>query len=1086
MKYTLLTLLTLSVLFSCQNDTGKTDVTGEFQGFRKATSTGINFKNTINETPEYNYHTYEYMYNGGGVAIGDVNNDGLEDIYFTGNQVADKLYLNKGNLEFEDVTEKSGINKQEGWHTGVTMVDLNADGWLDIFVCKSGKTNKPGELANLFYENNGNGTFTEKAALYGLASADHSIQSVFFDMDNDGDLDVFTANHPVGMSQTNSAQIAELLKSAKSPSDRLYRNDGGKFTDITQVAGIYNFAYTLGISIADYNRDGYPDIFISADFEEPDRLYFNQKNGTFKSMEQISLRHISNFGMGCDAADINNDGWADLFNLDMAFDDPVRSKTNMPSMSPKRFADRVKIGYHYQYMHNSLHINQGSGVFAEIAHMAGVAKTDWSWAALFADFDHDLQKDLFITNGFKRDVMNNDFQTYLRDTGKKATIEDILKNSITSVRPNFIFKNNGNLTFTDKSKAWGLGEAVNSNGAAYSDLDNDGDLDLVVNHMEAISTVYENMGTAGNYLKIALKGNAQNKQAIGAVVEIHSNGNYQQYHQQPVRGYQSSSSPLIHVGLGNARQADTIKVYWPGGATSMLTNVKANKTIEIDAGKTMSLPIPVAKSKIIFSKLSSIAADKIRHEEKEYNDFEKEVLLPHKQSQLGPALAVADINGDGLEDFYVGGAAGQSGQLYVQKAGQPFQLSPQNWSVDKGAEDVGALFFDADGDGDQDLYVASGSNEFPSKDKRYQDRLYINNQGKFNKSNALPNMSTSTKAIATADVDGDGDQDIFVGGRLLPERYPNAADSYLLINDKGKFSIANEEQAPDFNQLGMVTDAQFSDIDGDQDQDLLITGEWMPVTVFKNDAGKFENATASYGLDKTNGWWWSLTASDLDGDGDDDYLLGNLGKNSKFKATTDKPFFVYANDFDNSGNQDIVLTFEDKKGTMRPVRGRECSSEQMPFIQEKFPDFQSYAEASIFDIHSADKLETAIKYPAYTFESAILWNDAGKLRLETLPIPAQTAPIQDAVIDDFDKDGDLDILAVGNMFHTEVETTRYDAGTGYFLRNNGKGEFSYVPNMEHGFFTRGNVKQLKALKIGNARGLLVGNNNNVLQAYLVK
>jgi len=521
---------------------------------------------------------------------------------------------------------------------------------------------------------------------------------------------------------------------------------------------------------------------------------------------------------------------------------------------------------------------------------------------------------------------------------------------------------------------------------------------------------------------------------------------------------------------------------------SVLTNIKANQTIDIDANKiaqTAGVPPPPSQN-TLFKKIAQIAQTPIQHKEQQYDDFAKEILLPHKQSQLGPALATGDVNGDGLDDFYIGGATGQAGQLYLQVAGGPFTpASGQPWSADSGREDIGAHFFDADKDGDMDLYVASGSNEFPIKDARYQDRLYLNNKGQFTKSNALPTLRSSTKAITSADVDGDGDQDLFVGGRLVPGRYPNPADSYLLLNENGKFKDATQQLAPDFKKLGMVTDAQFTDWDKDGDADLIITGEWMPITLFENNKGEFKNITASKGLDKSNGWWWSVTAADLDGDGDEDYVLGNLGKNSKFSASADKPFLVYANDFDDNGNLDIVLTFEDKKGTMRPVRGRECSSEQMPFITEKFPTFQAFAEASITDIHQPEKLKSAIQYSAYTFESAILWNDGGHFRLEALPIAAQTAPIQDALIEDFDKDGHLDILAAGNMFHTEVETSRYDAGVGYFLKGDGKGKFQLQANIESGFFLRGNTKSLGLLNLEQMKAVIVGNNDGALETFLI-
>ncbi len=1087
-----LLIATLILFYGCQeqapSEKSNSTSSKSFEGFSKSNSkqTQIRFANVITETPAFNYYTYEYMYNGGGVAAGDVNNDGLEDLYFTGNQVDDKLYINEGDLKFKDVTKSAGI-KQDGWHNGVTMVDLNADGWLDIYVCRSGPDKDGSSRSNLFYENNGDGTFVEKAQQLGIADTSRSVQSCFFDMDNDGDLDLFVGNHPHGMQRLNNILLYELLQSGKSPSDKLFRNDGGQFTDVTKTSGIYNFSYTLGISVADYNQDGFQDIFISADYEEPDRLYLNQGNGTFKQNEQKAFKHIANFGMGSDAADFNNDGLIDLFNLDMAYADHYRSKTNMPSMSTKKFEDRVKIGFHHQYMHNCLQQNMGNGIFSEVAYMNGIAKTDWSWATFFADFDNDMDKDLLVTNGYRRDVMNNDYLIHLKTLQGKATLDKVFEKSISTSVPNYLFENNNGTSFDNKSADWGFTENINSNGATYSDLDNDGDLDIIVNHMDKPSMIYENNnGNSKNYLKVVLVGKGKNVNALGAEIELYSDGQKQLYHQQPVRGYQSSVSPIIHIGLGKSDKVDSLIVYWPGNTKTTFKDLAANDKIRIDQNKVPASVHRKQRKSLLFNKIEKVADGEIKHTDKYYNDYEREILIPHKQSQNGPKMAIADVNGDNLDDFYVGGAAGQSGQLYLQVPNAPFKAAQSNpWSKHAASEDTGAHFFDADGDGDMDLYVVSGSNEFKENDPRYADRLYINTNGVFKSSNALPKLNVSGEAVSSADIDGDGDLDLFVGGRIIPGRYPLPSDSYLLLNNKGRFTAAKGDQAEPFKNLGMVTDALFDDIDKDGDQDLLVTGEWMPLTVFENRKGQFTNKTENYGLEKTNGWWWSINKADLDGDGDMDYVAGNLGKNSKFSASAEKPFFVYANDFDDSGNIDIVLTFEDKDGELKPVRGRECTSQQMPFIVDKFPDFNSFAKASIEEIHSSEKIENAIKYPAYNFESAIVWNNKGELELEPFEHRAQSAPVKSSILEDLDDDGNIDILLAGNMFHTEVETSRYDAGYGHYLKGDGKGGFTYVQNSESGFYAGQDVKDLASIKIGANRAILVANNNGVLETFIV-
>jgi hypothetical protein len=1078
------------LMISCQNPQRNLypeTLTGSLQ-LLSPERTGIDFSNTIIESAKVNHLYYNQIYSGAGVAIGDINNDGLPDIYFCGNQVNDRLYLNKGEFQFEDITKKSRSAVNPGWSWGVTMVDINSDGYLDIYISRNGESMVPQERRNQLYINNGDLTFTESAISYGLADLGFSSQAVFFDMDNDGDLDMYQVNQPPD-SRLFKRYINIPKRHYKYYTDKLYRNENGKFRDVTDQVGISKtLAYGLSVIATDFNNDGWMDLYVANDYDEPDFMYYNNGDGTFRNVIDDKLKHISRFSMGIDAGDINNDGLMDFVTLDMAAEDHYRSKTNMRSMNTEEFNKTVESGKHYQYMSNALQINTGVGGFYDVASMAGISNTDWSWGALLVDLDNDGWKDIVVSNGIKKDIRNNDFLTVLN---KKLATDSkdffsMAKEAPSEPLSNYIFKNKGNLEFKKVAKDWGFDTPGYSSGMAYGDLDNDGDLDIVVNNMDAPAFVYENQAT-GNFLKIAFKGSVNNKLGYGAKVIIHHNGKTQVAENTVTRGYFSSVEPGVFFGLGKDIEINKVEVIWPDGKTNVFKNKDANKTLMAHYSKAKySKKEDSKKSKRIFSKISNSAIGlPYIHKENEFDELQEEILLPHNVSQNGPFTAVGDVNGDDLEDIFFGGAAGQSGILYIQKEHGLFEKSTsQPWEQEKDSEDLGCLFLDVDGDNDLDLFIASGGSEFKRGNILLKDRLYINNGfGEFVKSNkALPVILESSQCVKSADIDNDGDLDLFVGTRLIPGKYAFPATSYILINENGKFKKASTETAPDLKNIGMVTDAVFTDIDQDGDQDLMIVGEWMQIVVLENTDGIFTNSSEKYGLSDTRGIWWSITASDLDNDGDDDYVIGNLGKNNKFKASKEHPFKLYANDFDNNGTNDIVLA-KFYKDDYVPLRGRECTSQQMPFVAEKFKDYHSFASSKLVDILPEEKIEDAIVYEINNFESIILINENAKLLRKTLPIQAQISPVKSSLVMDFNNDGNKDILIIGNHYGVEVETVRYDAGIGSLLLGDGKNNFRYMPPLESGFYVPFDSRDIKYLKQDNRNLIIVTNNNAPLTIF---
>ena len=1060
-------------------------------------NTGIDFQNILIENDSLNYFTYSYLYMGGGVSTGDINNDGLIDIFFTGNQKSNKLYLNKGNLQFEDITENAGLSGDNRWYTGVTMADVNGDGFLDIYCSVGGKfTPKDNQL----FINKGDNTFIESAKEFGVNDTGNSVQATFFDYDKDGDLDLYVANYPPTKFSSPTFVYAYKMNNIKDlDSDHLYRNDGEVFTDVTKDAGVLNFGLSLSATIGDLNNDTWPDIYISNDFNSPDFMYLNNKNGTFSEVVKEATGHTSFYGMGVDISDFNNDGNLDIFQVDMDAVSNRRKKANMASMNPELFWDVVNAGFHYQYMHNCMQLNSGvfnNGTpnFSNISRITGTSSTDWSWGPLFADFDNDGLKDLFISNGTRREINNNDYFNSL-EKGKFEK-KDLLKKSLeipSEKIDNFIFKNKGNLKFERANKTWGIEYKGFSNGVAYADLDNDGDLEIITNNIDDYASVFENHSSKiNNYLKIQFKGSSKNKQGLGNRVYVKTQESTQMQELTLSRGFQSSVAPELHFGLKQNEEAKEVKVVWNSGEIELLTNVKANQTLVLEEknAKIQSGHVAVQKQ-TIFNSQSRNLLPKLKHQENVYDDFKNQVLLPHKMSTLGPALAIGDLNNDGLDDFYLGGSVTYAGQLFYQTKEGFTKGFIKAFAHDKLSEDVGAHIFDADNDGDNDLYVVSGGYEFSIESPKLQDRLYINNgNGDFVKSkDGLPNMLTSGSKVYSADFDKDGKQDLLVLGRQTPKSYPMPASSYILKNDsqngEAAFSLFSKMQPKAFTNLGMATSAIITDFDNDTWLDIIIVGEWMPIRVFKNMKTEFVEVSEDMGLNAdTTGWWWSINEGDFDNDGDIDYVVGNNGLNYKYKATNDETFDIFVNDFDKDNNNDIVLSYYND-GKQYPLRGRQCSSQQIPTIKEKYKNYESFSEATLVDVYSEKALKSALHYQVKSFASVYLENKDGKFIIHELPVEAQLSSVNKTLVEDFDKDGNLDILLAGNLFNSEVETPRNDASHGVFIKGDGNGHFKVVNASNSGFFASGDVKDMSKIKIQNEDFILAVKNNDSIQAIKV-
>ena len=1072
-------------IFSCSN---KETPTNKLFTLVDTQTTNIHFKNNVKENLYFNFLNYSYIYNGGGIAVGDINNDGLEDLYFTSNQESNKLYLNQGDLEFKDITEQANVSDDNDWTTGVTMVDVNNDGWLDIYVCKSGSLTSHQNRKNKLYINQKDNTFKENASEYGLDHYGFSTQAYFFDFDKDEDLDMYLVNHRQDF--RNNTTIDSKIQQTKEDynSDQLFRNDGNTFTNITKEAGILNKAWGLSASIGDFNKDNLLDVFVANDFLEPDFLYINQGDGTFKDEALTHFNHISSNSMGSDFADINNDLQPDLIVLDMMAEDHIRGKENMATMSISNFHQLVNMGYHHQYMSNMLQLNNGNGTFSEIGQLAGIAKTDWSWAPLIADFDNDGFNDVFVTNGIEHDLSNQDFRNQMRNNiknRKKVSLEEAINMMPSHKLSNYIFRNNKDLTFENTTKNWGLDAEINSNGAVYADLDNDGDLDLIVNNQAEEASIYRNNSNK-NFISITLKGTLKNSTGIGTTVTVFSEGLQQTKQHFVSRGFQSSVSNNLNFGLGDHIKIDSILVDWKNDKSQKLINIKINSTIKIDYKNAVTNTNTTTSNTRLFEEINPLEIG-INYQQKEnsFNDFEMQLLLPQKQSEISAPLAIGDINNDGRDDFFAGNSKEEKASIYIQtKVGNFIETNMKLFASEKEFEDTDAEFLDIDNDGDLDLYVTSGGYEIEANSKFLQDRLYLNNgKGLFKKA-MLPTMLTNTKGITFSDFDKDGDQDIFVGSSVKHGQYPLSEKPYLLENKNEKYTNVIDEKFDDLSSLKMINDAIFSDFDSDGDTDLIVVGEWMPITFYENKNNKFYKKEIE-GISNTNGWYQTITASDLDKDGNIDYIIGNWGKNNKFHPSKEKPLHIYADYFDDNTSFDIALSKESKTGDLLPVRGKECSSEQTPFLNQKVKTFKEFATATMSEIYGSGTLEKATHYTAHNFASILLKNKGnGQFEMVELPNEAQFSPTLSMEVSDINNDGFLDVFGVGNVYEAEVETIRYDASKGYVLLGNKEGEFNF--KKDSSYYNNKEAKAIKKIKIGGVLHFIILNKNNELTLLKVK
>lgn len=1068
-----------------------------------AKQTGIHFENTIQESDSVNVFRYMNVYTGAGVAVGDIDNDGLVDVYFSGNMVSGRLYRNKGNFKFEDITEKAGLLNDK-WGTGATMVDINQDGYLDLYICVSGGA-EVSKRGNMLFINNGDMTFTEKAAEYGLADTRQSMQAAFFDYDKDQDLDMYLLVNPAAYEYKVNISKPRELEGQAVNNDRLYRNEGnGKFVDVSLNAGILVEGYGLGVGISDINGDDWPDIYVSNDFIGNDILYINQKDGTFKDEITQHIKHTSYAGMGNDVADIDNNGEPDILVLDMRPEDNKRQKLIISSTGYDRFQMMLEAGYNPQYSRNTLQINQGLGKFSEVGFLAGISSTDWSWSPLLADYDNDGYNDLYVTNGFLRDLGNLDYIHYqsiydnpLGDPAAKiqqkiASIQELPKADLV----NYAFRNKGDKTFEKVSEAWGFTVSSCSNGAAYADLDNDGDLDLLVNNVDRPAFVYRNLSEQWDqqhYLRLRLKGKPGNLQGIGAKIKISTAAGNQYYQHFLSRGYESSVDPTVHFGLGSTKTVDSIEIQWQDGSIQRLKNQAANQLLEIDQSnaKFEDSNLNNPPENPFFTESADSLGTIFVHKEDNFVDFKWQPVLPHMHSRGGPGLAVADVNSDGLEDFYVGGAAQQQGQLFLQRSDGSFEAQEP---LDDGRfEDMGCLFFDANGDSFPDLYVVSGGIIASSDPKDYQDRLFLNDgKGKFSLTNALPEITASGSCVIATDFDKDGDLDLFVGGRINPGKYPMPAKSYLLENlsngDPGKLLFKDiSNSIKDWEILTMVSSGLWTDYDNDGWPDLIAVGEFMPITFFHNQQGHLVPANDKTGLTNTEGWWNSINGGDFDRDGDIDYVLGNLGLNTKYTASVDQPLCIYANDYDKNGQIDpIMCYFIDGENYI--AHSRDELIGQVNAMRGRFKTYESYAETNFDQSFLPEELKSAYVVKSHNFTSSYMENlGGGKFELRPLPLELQIAPIEGIIVLDVDQDGKEDVLMTGNSYATEAATGRYDAFMGAFLKGDGTGSFVNVPLEKSGFVDDLDASGLAIMTgAGGNSYVVVANNDAPLKLFTTK
>jgi hypothetical protein len=1074
--------------------------------------TGVTFANTITTDDSVNVQTDVYVYNGAGVAVGDIDNDGLSDIFFAGNMVSSRLYLNKGKMRFEDVTARAGVATSR-WTTGASMVDINDDGYLDIYVSVSGpEWSKPEQRSNLLFINNGDRTFTEAAAQYAVADTGFTTHAAFLDYDGDGCSDLFLLNNsPRDFSRSEVTRHPSGRGETPGSHNQLYRSTcRGTFTNVSGEAGILrNVGYGLGVAVADLNGDGRPDIYVSNDGVPNDVLYVNNGDGTFTDKAARWLKHASYAGMGVDIADFNNDGWLDILQVDMMPRALSRRKRTSGYMTHASQLDSRDRGFRDDYSINTLQLSngvtgEGDVIFSDIARLAGVAATDWSWSALFADFDNDGYKDIFIGNGYPKAANDLDYQnaiSSLRRTGdgggSRRTALGILRQLHGYEESNYVFRNAGDLTFTDKTREWGMHRPSFSYGAAYADLDNDGKLDLVVNNIDARAFIYRNVGPGGDarhYLQIRLHGDSPQQRGIGARLILTAGGQKQHIYHTPYRGYMSSMDDRVHFGLGRASRVDSLEVRWPDGRYQILTDMAVDRLLTVnqaDATEEQRPGLQAPSPNRLFQPQDPCRRPAYAHQPATREDYSVQPLLPYMVSRQGPAVAAGDVDGDGLDDVFVGGGSGAARQLFMQQEDGSFVASTrdQPWVSDTAYEDWGALFVDVNGDGKLDLYVASGGYHAAPTSPVLQDRLYLNEgNGRFARDvRALPAMLTSTAAVRAGDFNGDGRPDLFVGGRLTPRRYPYPTRSYLLRNDGGRFTDVTAEVAPELaHPGGMITDAVWIDFDGDSRQDLVTVGEWMPIQFYRNDGKMLRNETRGTRLPSLRGWWYSLAAGDFDNDGRPDLVAGNLGLNYSYTTSKDNKFGVYANSFTGNQTTDIVLT-QRMNGTEYPIAGMAPLGREIYSTGVSFPTYGSFAQASLRALFGAAPLQRSLHYEADTFASIYLRNDGGgRFSSSTLPNLAQIAPIKAIIAHDIDGDGHLDLLVAGNLYDAEPNTPRADAGNGLWLRGDGRGRFLPVPARESGFMAPLNVAELRLVRTPTGKAVLVANTGDSLQTFTIR
>ncbi|HYF70030.1 MAG TPA: VCBS repeat-containing protein [Ohtaekwangia sp.] len=1063
--------------------------------------TGINFLNKVEITDDLDAFRYRNFYNGGGVGIGDINNDGLADVYLTSNMGDNKLFLNKGDWKFEDITVQAGVESKKVWSTGVSMADVNGDGLLDIYVCNAGLN---GSRENELFINNGNQTFTESAIAYGLADNGYTTHAAFLDYDKDGDLDCYVLNNSFRPISTLGFRNLRTVRDVDG-GDKLYRNDNGKFVDVSEQAGIFGsvIGFGLGVSVSDINQDNWPDLYVSNDFYERDYLYINKRDGTFSEELENRIGHLSMFSMGADMADMNNDGFTEIFATDMLPDDDIRLKTLSSFESFDVYQLRLKNGYYHQFMRNMLQVNNQDGTFSEIGELAGVAQSDWSWGALLADFNNDSNKEIFISNGIYKDLTNHDFMEFFGSSeqiqaalqGKKIDWKLFTDRMPSQKLSNYLFTRTGEWHYENVSEEWGLAEPTFSNGAAYGDLDNDGDLDLIINNVNQELFVYNNQTQQklkNNYLKIRFKGKGKNSFGLGATVKVYVDSSVLTFQHMPIRGFQSSMDYQMVIGLGNYKIADSLWVVWPDDKVQVIRNVDANQLITLEqdqATQAFKSIKPVFNTQYV----EEVKATPVQHIENDFNDFDRDRLLYHMLSTQGPAYAKADLNSDGLDDIFVGGSSGHAGVVYMQTQTMKFApLATVVFQADSTAEDVSAAFFDADGDHDLDLYVVSGGSENLTQSPHVLDRLYENKgikngQPVFEKTaGKIPPFYQSGSCVKPADIDNDGDMDLFVGTRVIPSYYGVPCDQFILMNDgKGNFSNATAMRAPELQHLGMVTDAAWVDFDADGLLDLIVVGEWMPIQFFKNDGKRFLKVRQKE-LEQSSGWWNTIKAADIDQDGDMDFVLGNLGLNSKFQPKPGAPLQLYVNDFDRNGSIEAVFAYQ-KDSVDYPIPLRQDIIKQMSSLKKKFVYFKDYAGKSMNDIFDASLMENATRLRFNEPHTGLLVNEgSGTFSFQALPVEAQTSPVFGIEVVDINNDNHLDIVLGGNLFAVKPEIGRYDAMPGLVLRNDGKGNFESLNSLESGIKVMGEVRHISIIKSRNEAFLAFIRNNDSIKFYKLK